>query len=172
MAGTLSMGYRIYQVEQFNLAAVSGASMANQASAKTWNADFKFEARFAAAYHLAKQGRYQDASQLFGQLLEMPATPSHLAAVQYNLGNIFLLRGLLVNHNANANTDGKVKDEAAYLINQAKLSYQQSLRLDHRSMDVKHNLDRVLRLLPEDATAVNEQEELGIVMGNIPSGLP
>lgn len=166
--GTLFVGKQLYQIEQFNQA----VKLPGSSTTKGFNAEFKFEAKYAAAYHLAKLGRYQDASQLFGQLLEMHATKAQLAAVHYNLGNIFLLRGLLVNHNASDNPDGKVKDEAEYLINQAKLAYQHSLRLDHTHIDVKHNLDRVLRLLPETPSSTNEQEELGIVMGNIPSGLP
>ncbi len=51
------------------------------------------------------------------------------------------------------------------------MAYEQSLRLDSHHIDAKYNLDRVLRLLPENAVAKDEQEKLGIVMGNIPSGL-
>lgn len=164
IAGTLATGKHLYNIEQFNLAASTNSKMNNE--------DYKFETKFANAYHLAKNGRFQDASQLFGQLMEMPATNLQISAVQYNLGNIFLLRGLLVNHSANKGGNGEVKDEAEYLINQAKMAYQQSLRLDHQFTDAKYNLDRVLRLLPENSTAKNDQDQLGIVMSNIPSGLP
>jgi tetratricopeptide (TPR) repeat protein len=164
ICGTLATGKHLYTIEQFNLAAT--------ASGKVSNDNFKFEAKFANAYHLAKNGRYQDASQLFGQLMEIPATKSQNSAVQYNLGNIFLMRGLMVNHNANEGGNGVVKDEAEYLINQAKMAYQQSLRLDNQFIDARYNLDRVLRLLPENSVAKDDQDELGIVMGNIPSGLP
>ena len=167
MLGMLIIGNNLFKMDQFNQVIVSNGMVT-----KEYESDFKFETKYAAAYQLAKLGRYQDASQLFGQLLEMPGTKKQLAAVHYNLGNIFLLRGLLVNRNANENSLGKVQDEAEYLVNQARLAYQQSLRLDHTKVDVKHNLDRVLRLLPETPGNQNEQEELGIVMGNIPSGLP
>ena len=164
ITGTLATGKQLYNIEQFNLAASTNSKMNNE--------DYKFETKFANAYYLAKRGRFQDASQLFGQLMEMPATNLQISAVQYNLGNIFLLRGLLVNHSANKGANGEVKDEAEYLINQAKMTYQQSLRLDHQLTDAKYNLDRVLRLLPENSTAKNDQDQLGIVMSNIPSGLP
>ena len=157
--GTLLIGKYLYAVEQFNKTVEAGG--------KPNNSDFKFEAKYASAYQFAKNGRYQDANQLFGQLMEMPASKSQISAVQYNLGNIFLMRGLLVNRNGD-----DVKDEAEYLINQAKLAYQQSLRLDNQHIDVRYNLDRVLRLLPENPIAKDDQDELGIVMGNIPSGLP
>ncbi len=159
LIGALATGKHLYTIEQFNRALTNNG--------KVNNSDFKFEAKFASAYQLAKSGRYQDASQLFGQLMEMKATKSQVSAVQYNLGNIFLTRGLLVNHNGDA-----VKDEAEYLITQAKMVYQQSLRLDNNHIDAKYNLDRVLRLLPENTIAKDEQDQLGIVMGSIPSGLP
>ena len=157
--GSIATGKQLYKVEQFNNAVQTGA--------KPPADDFKFEAKYASAYQLANNGRYQDATQLFGQLMEMPANKQQLAAVQYDLGNLFLIRGLLVSRNG-----GEVKDEAEYLINQAKMAYKQSLRLDNSHMDVRYNLDRVLRLLPENPTNTDEQEELGIVMGNIPTGLP
>lgn len=174
IVGTLATGKRLYTIEQFNQAQFNQAQF-NQAVAtndKFSNDDFKFEAKYAFAYQLAKNGRYQDASQLFGQLMEMRGTKSQISAVQYNLGNIFLMRGLLVNHNSNEGGNGEVKDEAEYLINQAKMAYQQSLRLDNHFIDAKYNLDRVLRLLPENPIAKDDLDELGIVMGNIPSGLP
>ncbi|HSI24785.1 MAG TPA: hypothetical protein VK952_04110 [Methylotenera sp.] len=164
VVGTLAAGKHLYTIEQFNQAVATNGQFSND--------DFKFEAKYASAYQLAKNGRYQDASQLFGQLMEMHGTQSQISAVQYNLGNIFLMRGLLVNHNANEGGNGEVKDEAEYLINQAKMAYQQSLRLDNHFIDAKYNLDRVLRLLPENPIAKDDQDELGIVMGNIPSGLP
>ena len=157
--GALATGKHLYTIEQFNRAVTTNGQVNNN--------DFKFEAKFASANQLATSGRYQDASQLFGQLMGMKATKSQISAVQYNLGNIFLTRGLLVNHNGDA-----VKDEAEYLITQAKMAYQQSLRLDSNHIDAKYNLDRVLRLLPENSIAKDEQDKLGIVMGSIPSGLP
>jgi len=159
LVGTIYVGNRLSAIENFNASASSGGQPAD--------ADFKFESKYAVAYALARQGRYQDATQLFGQLMESKASPKQIAAVQYNLGNIFLIRGLLVNHNG-----ATVKDEAEYLLTQARLSYQQSLRLDNGYMDVRYNLDRVLAMLPENLAVKDDQEKLGIVMGNIPTGLP
>lgn len=159
ITGSAFIGQRLDEVERFNRALVSGGKPSSNV--------FKFESKFAAAYATAKSGRFQDASQLFGQLMEMPASNRQLAAVQYNLGNIYLLRGLLVKHNGD-----EVKDEAEYLINQARLAYLQSLRLDNSHIDARHNLDRVLRLLPENPATEDEQDKLGVVMGSIPTGLP
>jgi len=159
LVGAILVGKQVSDIEQFNQMVLAGQKPASS--------NYPFEAKYAAAYALATQGRYQDATQLFSQLMESRGTPSQIAAVQYNLGNIFMVRGLMVNHNGDT-----VKDEAEYLLNQARLAYEQSLRLDNSHLDARHNLDRVLSMLPENPNAQDEQDKLGIVMGNIPTGLP
>jgi len=151
---------RIRQIENFNQAVSTG---------KTPTTDTQsYQAKFSAAYWLAKGGRYQDATLLFLQLLESGGSPRQQAAVQYNLGNIFFLRGLLIN-----GRDLTVRDEAVYLLTQAKTSYMQSLRLDNSYWDARHNLDRVLDMLPADPVpGVGESDKAGLIMGNIPVGLP
>lgn len=159
LVGAMLTGKKMAEIEQFNQLVSIGQTP--DAS------DYPFESKYASAYTLAVNGRYQDATQLFNQLMESPATSAQIAAVQYNLGNIFMLRGLMVNHNGE-----EVKDEALYLLNQARLAFEQSLRLDNQHLDARHNLDRVLSLLPEDLSTDGDQEKLGIIMGNIPTGLP
>ena len=159
IAGAALQTYEMQEMARFNQAIATGKAPEHD--------KLRFEAKYAAAYWLAKGGRYQDATQLFTQLMEAGGTAEQLAAVQYNLGNIFFLRGLLVNRSG-----GVVHDEAEYLLTQARMAYQQSLRLDNTHLDARHNLDRVLSLLPEDAGPKDEQDKLGIVMGNLPVGLP
>ncbi|CAG0998776.1 mxaK protein [Methylophilaceae bacterium] len=159
LLSSIAIGKRIWQIEQFNGVVLSGGVPADTA--------YRFEAKYAAAYAQARNGRYQDANQLFNQLMEMEGTPAQIAAVQYNLGNIYMIRGLMVNRNGDT-----VKDEAEYLLNQARLAYEQSLRLDNNHLDARHNLDRVLSMLPDDPDVGDNQEKLGIVMGSIPTGLP
>lgn len=158
-AGAAWQAYRIKQIERFNQAIAEG---------KTPTTDTQsFEARFSAAYWLAKGGRYQDSTLLFLQLLEN-STPVQKSAVQYNLGNIFFLRGLLIN-----GRDMTVRDEAVYLLTQAKTAYMQSLKLDNTHWDARHNLDRILMMLPDDPSpGVGESDSPGLIMGNIPVGLP
>lgn len=159
LVGTTLAGYRLYQIETFNQVILHD-------SKPPFN-DYIFETKYAAAYSLASNGRYQDAAQLFGQLLEMDINNQKRAAVQYNLGNIFLTRGLLVHQNG-----AEVRDNAEYLFNQARIAYKQSLSLDNQHIDVKYNYDRVLRLLPKGSHNRDENEELGIVTESLPTGLP
>jgi len=164
VAGASAIGaaweaYRIGQITAFNHAIVSG---------KTPTTDTQsFEAKFSTAYWLAKSGRYQDATLLFLQLLEHGST-ARKSAVQYNLGNIFFLRGLIIN-----GQDMTVRNEAVYLFTQAKTAYIQSLKLDNSFWDARHNLDRILMMLPDnDSPGVGDSDSPGLIMGNIPVGLP
>lgn len=150
---------RIQQIAAFNQAISVG---------KPPKTDLQsFEARFATAYWLAKSERYKEATLLFNKALNR-ATPEQKAAIQYNLGNIFFLRGLIIN-----GTNMTVRDEAEYLLRQAKTAYQQSLRLDNSNWGARHNLDRLLTMLPGTPTpGVGESDTPGLIMGNIPVGLP
>jgi len=126
-----------------------------------------FEAKFSTAYWLAKNERYKEATLLFNKALN-GANTEQKAAIQYNLGNIFFLRGLIIN-----GTSMTVRDEAEYLLRQAKTAYQQSLRLDNSNWGARHNLDRLLTMLPGTPTpGVGESDTPGLIMGNIPVGLP
>lgn len=158
-AGAVWQTNRIRQIDNFNRAIQAGKTAVTDTQS--------FEAKFSAAYWLAKSGRYQDATLLFLQLLEK-ATPAQQAAVQHNLGNIFFLRGLAIN-----GRDITVREEAVYLLTQAKTAYIQSLRLDNSQWATRHNLDRILTMLPSDSQpGAAEGDSPGLIMGNIPVGLP
>lgn len=150
---------RIQQIEAFN---------ADIRAGKTPKTDVQsFEAKFSTAYWLAQNERYKEATLLFNKALN-GATTEQKAAIQYNLGNIFFRRGLVIN-----GTSMTVRDEAEYLFRQAKTAYQQSLRLDSSNWGARHNLDRLLTMLPATPTpGVGESDTPGLIMGNIPVGLP
>jgi len=150
---------RIQQIEAFNLAISTG---------KPPKTDLQsFEAKFSTAYWLAQNERYKEATLLFNKALN-GATVEQKAAIQYNLGNIFFRRGLAI-----GGTSYTVKDEAEYLLMQAKTAYQLSLRQDNSNWGARHNLDRLLTMLPETPTpGVGESDSPGLIMGSIPVGLP
>ncbi|OAM53238.1 hypothetical protein A7981_07540 [Methylovorus sp. MM2] len=157
--GSVAELIRINQVHAFNKAILSG---------KTPETDKEsYEAKFAVAYWLATNGKYQESSLLFGQLADK-GTATQRSGVQFNIGNIFFLRGLAIN-----GRDLTVRDQTEYLLTQAKTAYQQSLRLDNSFWDASHNLDRVISMLPSHPTpGVGESDSPGLIMGNIPVGLP
>lgn len=150
---------RIRQINAFNIAVSTG---------KTPQTDkLSFEAYYSTAYWLARNERYKESSLLFLRLAEK-GTPAQRTAVQHNLGNIFFLRGLEVGGN-----NAGARDEVEYLLTQAKNAYKQALKQDNSYWGTRHNLDRVLSLLPETPTpGVGESDSPGLIMGNIPVGLP
>lgn len=157
--GTVYFYSRIQQIDDFNQAISSG---------KPPETDLQsFEAKFSTAFWLAKNERYKEATLLFNKALNT-ANTKQKAAIQYNLGNIFFRRGLAIN-----GASMTVRDEAEYLFRQAKTAYQQSLRLDNSNWGARHNLDRLLTMLPGTPTpGVGESDTPGLIMGNIPVGLP
>ncbi len=150
---------RIQQIKAFNSAISEGVPPKTDLQS--------FEAKFSTAFWLAKHERYKEATLLFNKILN-GATNEQKAAIHYNLGNIFFLRGLFIN-----GTSMTVRDEAEYLMRQAKTAYVQSLKLDNSNWGARHNLDRLLTMLPATPTpGVGESDTPGLIMGNIPVGLP
>ena len=128
-----------------------------------------YEARFSAAFRLAEKEYYKEATNLFNNLVS-EGSDNQKSAVHYNIGNIFFKRGLFIYGTSN---DSKVAAEAEYLFRQAKKAYEQSLKYDNTHWDTKHNLDRLLTLLPSEPTpGVGDSDSPGLIMGNIPVGLP
>lgn len=150
---------RIRQIDAFNEAVIVGKTPATDKQS--------FEAKFATALYLAKKERYKEATLLFTQALPK-ANVSQKSAINYNIGNMFFLRGLAIN-----GTNNTVRDEAEYLLRQAKAAYISSLKSDNSHWDARHNLDRLLTMLPGTPTpGVGESDTPGLIMGNIPVGLP
>lgn len=151
---------RIGQIDAFNQSILAGKPPESDQQS--------FEAKFATALYLAKKERYKESILLFTALMPKAADNNQRSAVQYNIGNISFLRGLAIN-----GTNMTVKAEAEYLVGQAKTAYVSSLKLDNSHWDAKHNLDRVLGMLPGTPTpGVGDGEKAGLIMGNVPVGLP
>ena len=150
---------RIRQIDNFNAAVIASKSPATDQQS--------FEAKFSTAYWLARKERYKEATLLFTQLLNI-GNDKQRSVVQHNLGNLFFLRGLIIN-----GTNAKVRDEAEYLFRQAKVAYVASLKLDNHHWGTRHNLDRLLTILPGTPTpGVGDSDSPGLMMGTIPVGLP
>lgn len=151
---------RIQQVDAFNQAILS---------AKTPQTDLQsFEAKYAVAYWLAKHERYKESTLLFGKLID-GATPVQRAAILHNIGNMFFLKAIQVT----GGNDNSTRDEVEYLLTQAMTSYKSALKADNSHWGTRRNYDRVMSLLPEKPTpGVGESDNPGLIMGNIPNGLP
>jgi len=159
-AGITYEAYRIKQIKAFNLAVSTGKNPQTD--------NQSVEAKYSTAYWLAKNERYKEATLLFSALTQK-GTPSQRAAVQHNIGNMFFYKALQVS----GGNDSKVRDEVEYLLTQAHSSYKQALKQDNSNWGTRRNMDRVITLLPETPTpGVGESDSPGLIMGNIPVGLP
>ena len=124
--------FNLYQANKFNNEVSNGE-----------NPSFfeqSFEARYATAYWLAEKEMFKEATILFNALMK-DADSDQKSALQYNIGNIFFKRGLIIN-----GTSMSVRDEAEYLFQQANKAYRQSLKFGPYYWDAKHNLDRLLTI--------------------------
>ena len=150
---------RIHEIDAFNKAITQG---------KTPETDTEsFEAKFSAAYWQGQKGRLKESALLFSNLIAS-AKNNQKAAVYHNIGNMYFLRGIALN-----GTNSTVKDETEYLLHQAKTAYVNAIKTDNKNFKTKHNLDRIILLLPSDSTpGVGGDEKAGLIMGNIPVGLP
>jgi hypothetical protein len=159
LAGSILTYKRMQQIDAFNVAISAGKTPVTDKES--------FEAKFATALYLAKKERFKEATLLFTALIPK-ANTAQKSAVQYNVGNIFLLRA-----NAMGGRGAAISQETEYLLQQSKSAYVASLKLDNTQWDAKHNFDRLLGLLPETPTpGVGEGEKAGLIMGNVPVGLP
>lgn len=151
---------RIRQIEAFNIAVSTGKNPVSDQQS--------FEAKFATALWLAKKERFKEATLLFTAALPL-GNDDQKSAAQYNIGNMFFLKGLKLN-----GQDMTVRNETEYLMQQAATAYKQSVKLNNHHWDAKHNLDRVLLILPGTPTpGVGDSDDSpGLIMGNIPVGLP
>ncbi len=127
-----------------------------------------YEAQYATAYWLSEKGSLKESTNLFTKLTQK-GTPTQRAAVFHNIGNSYFLKALFFRNNATV----EERDQIEFQLNQAYSAYKQALKLDNSNWGTRRNLDRVITLLPDNPTpGVGESDSPGLIMGNIPVGLP
>jgi len=152
--------HRLNQIHTFNEAVKTGAPRVTD--------KLSYENKYAQAYWLAEKSYFKEATKLFSGLTQTN-TPSNRAAVFHNIGNMFFHKALRLS----AGSDVRGRDEAEYLLTEAMTAYKNAVKLDNSNWGTRRNLDRVLSLLPETPQAgLSDSDSPGMVMGNIPVGLP
>lgn len=151
---------RIQEIKAFNQAITTAKSPQTDKQS--------FEAKYAVAYWLAKNERYKESTLLFTKLVEH-ANADQRAVIMHNVGNMFFLKAIQVT----GGNDSKTHDEVEYLLTQAMTSYKNALKANNSNWGTRRNYDRVMTLLPEKPTpGVGQSDNPGLIMGNIPNGLP
>ena len=126
---------------------------------------------FAQAYHQPPGGDYRDALALYKRA-EVAGDPALQAIARYNSGNVYFRAGLAMREADN-------EQQAVPLLELAKGSYRQALRLDPANWDARYNLERVLRQRPEPEDlddsglgAPQQAERAATTMRGFSLGLP
>jgi mxaK protein len=97
--------------------------------------------RFAQAYSLIQNGKFNEAIKLYGTLEDADDVELRRAA-QFNLANAYLHWALSVDLERD-------RDIALPLVELAKQSYRILLKQEPQHWDAKYNLERALQLFPD-----------------------
>lgn len=134
-------GWRLQQGERVN-AAIARAGITD------FDASIR-EARFARALALARAGDSDAAIKSYKSLIGEDRGELRRRA-RYNLGNLYM-RAALANRADAA--------QSLPLVELAKQSYRELLRLDPADWDARYNLELALRLAPEVEQEIEEEAE-------------
>jgi mxaK protein len=134
--------------------------------------DYPLLSKFSAAYFQGSKNDYGHAVQTYGQILELQLKSKNpnaelQAKIQYNIATNLFLSGL----GRDLNEDGSLKDESKYSFTQARVAYEQSLKLNPDDRLAKFNLSLLNSVLPINMIS-GLKDQSGQELSNLPIGLP
>lgn len=129
--------------------------------------NFPYQQKFSAAFDQGAKNDYKHAIQTYGQLLETAPTSVEQAKIHYNIANNLFSSGLI----RRINEDGSLQDEARYAFTQAKMAYEQSLRLAPMGHAAKFNLSLLQSVMARNMKAAPKDQST-MELSNLPIGLP
>lgn len=162
LVGVIGIAHEAYQYRK--------ASLVNHAIANNQQIndnDFPYQQKFASAYDQGTKQGYKHAVQTYGQLLETNPPIGEQAKIQFNIANNLFILGLI----RRVNEDGSLQDDARYAYTQAKMAYEQSLRLDPTLGSARFNLSLLQSTLAQN-TKIALKEQSAMELSNLPIGLP
>jgi mxaK protein len=162
LIGLIGASYEAYQSNK--IAKVNHAILAGQ---QITDDSYPYQQKFAAAYDQGTKQDYKHAIQTYGQLLATTPTISEQAKIQFNIANNLFISGLI----RRINDDDTLQDEARYAYSQAKIAYEQSLRLAPTSLNAKFNLSLLHSVMFNNMKPA-PKEQSTMELSNLPIGLP
>lgn len=157
--GALYFGWQLHTLQDLNRQIHAGTLIKDK--------QYPYLQRFSAAYDQGKHGDFKHAVQTYGQLLEIAPPESELPHIHFNIGNNLFLSGLV----RTVNEDGSFQDEARYAFTQAKIAYEQSLRLQPEDKAAKFNLSLLHSVMARGMQAA-AKDSSHMELSNLPIGLP
>lgn len=159
LAGVVYEAYMSHKIDKVNHAIIAGKLIEDES--------YPYLQKFAAAYDQGNKKDYKHAVQTYGQLLETTPTLSEQAKIQFNIANNLFVFGLI----RRINDDGTLNDEARYAYAQAKMAYEQSLRLAPLQRAAKFNLSLLHSVMSNNMKPA-PKEQSTMELSNLPIGLP
>ncbi|MGY0196199.1 MxaK protein [Leptothrix sp. BB-4] len=145
-------GTRLWRLQRLQ-AAVAEAASAPATATDDMLRDAPRAVRLARATALAQAGAADAAVRLYGGLIEPGRVDAIGRDALFDLGNLYLRQGLGLGRDPKADAAA-----AGPLVELAKQRYRDLLRADPGDWDARHNLERALRLAPEEHEAVVEAD--------------
>lgn len=159
LIGAVYEAYQYHKIEHVNHAITAGQQITDDA--------YPYLQKFSAAYDQGNKQDYKHAIQTYGQLLDTSPTVSEQAKIQFNIANNLFVSGLI----RRINDDGTLQDEARYAYSQAKMAYEQSLRLAPLERAAKFNLSLLHAVMANNMKPAPKDQST-MELSNLPIGLP
>jgi mxaK protein len=151
-AAVLVNGLRLRQAAQINRAIAAAAQKPAEQDPAPAPADAPREMRLARAVALAQAGAYDAAFKAYGGLIQHDPLDAIGRQALYDLGNMHLRQGIGADASA----------PAMPMVELAKQRYRDLLRVDPDDWDARYNLERALRLAPEEQAPQAAQDNVPV----------
>jgi mxaK protein len=163
-AGASWEAWKVWKIEGLNRDIRAGKTIKDEA--------YPFHEKFSMAWLQGQNRDFKHAIQTYNQIVESKSfqqltSKPQQASIQYNIGNNLFTAGLTMGFN----DDGSIKEDGKYNFMQARMAYEQALRLDPESRKAKFNLSLLHGVLPL-ANKSTPKEQSGMELSNLPIGLP
>ena len=147
----LERGLRLRQTVSLNteIARIAAAPVGKDAATAPLSAPR--ELQLAQALALSKAGAHDAALKGYASLIQAGERDPVARQALFNLGNMYLRQGL-----------AQGTAEALPLVELAKQRYRDLLRATPGDWDARYNLERALRLAPEEQEAVAEEDNVPV----------
>ncbi|RZS58770.1 MxaK protein [Sphaerotilus mobilis] len=166
LVATLLLVVQTWRLRQHQAldAAISRAAQSSKDAAALDSTlrDAPREVRLARATALARAGEHEAATRLYSGLIEPGQVDAVGRAALFDLGNLHLRQAL-----ASATPANATEPATSPLVELAKQRYRDLLRLAPDDWDARHNLERALRLSPEQEEAVAEPDNEPVERRNV-----
>ena len=164
LAGSSWEAYKVWTIDHLNRELQAGKGIKHET--------YPFHEKFSAAWLQGQNRDFKQAVQTYNQLAEAKyfqqlASRAQQASIQYNIGNNLFTAGLTLGFN----DDGTIKEDGRYNFLQARMAYEQALRLNPESRKAKFNLSLLHGVLSL-ANQSTPKDQAGMELSNLPIGLP